>query len=753
MSKEIVLLGGGHSHVAVLKMFGMDPLPGTRLTLISKDVVTPYSGMLPGLIAGHYTFDEAHIDLRKLCRFAGAQFYRAEVSALDLKNKHVLCKDRPPVAFDLLSINTGSTPRSHDVPGAAKYTLPVKPVERFLARLPELIREIESIRGRSSRIAVIGGGAGGVELTLSVQHHLTAMSATRGNALKVEFHLVTDTKTILPTHNARVRSKFARILRERGVQVHVNHRVAKVEPNILRCEPGQPVAFDFAIWVVSAAAPSWAREAGLQTDANGFIAVDECLKSGSHPFVFASGDVAAVVMHPRPKSGVFAVRQGKPLAENLRRAATDQPLKPFAPQRQFLSLISTGNKYAVASRGPFACEGEWVWRWKDWIDRRWMRKYQEVPMMASGRDATFASASEPGELDANGVASLPRLRAEVMRCGGCGAKVGSVVLQRVLQRLKISRRDDVLVGLDAPDDAAVTVVPPGKVSVQTVDLFRAVINDPHVFGKVAANHALNDVYAMGAEPRSALAIAMLPFAGEHVVEEQLFQLLSGALAVLEENGVTLAGGHSAEGAELAFGLVVQGLADPQKLLRKGGMRPGDQLILTKPLGTGTLFAAEMRGFGSGKWIDAALQSMLLSNREAAAIIQRHGATACTDVTGFGLIGHAVEMANASKVTLEIRMSELPLLDGALECVRAGILSSLHPDNVRARRAIETVEQIQSDERFPLLFDPQTAGGLLASLPQERAGKCLLELQANGYPRARVIGAVAGSSQDGSIRVR
>jgi selenide,water dikinase len=583
-----------------------------------------------------------------------------------------------------------------------------------------------------------------------VQHHLG--SAFRSNTLKAEFHLLTDTETILPTHNSRVRSKFARILRERGVQVHLNHRVTKVEPNILHCQPGQPVAFDFAIWVISAAAPPWAREAGLQTDPRGFIAVDDCLRSVSHPFVFASGDVAAVVKHPRPKSGVFAVRQGKPLAENLRRAATDQPARPFAPQRQFLSLISTGNKYAVASRGPFACEGEWVWRWKNWIDRRWMRKYQELPLMAGGRDATpFASGATRSNSDANGVASLPSLRAEVMRCGGCGAKVGSVVLQRVLHRLKVSARDDIILGLDSPDDAAVTVVPPGKVSVQTVDFFRTLINDPHVFGKIAANHALNDIYAMGAEPRSALAIAMLPFAAEHVVEEQLFQLLSGALAVLEENGATLAGGHSAEGAELAFGLVVQGIADPQKLLRKSGMQAFDQLILTKPLGTGTLFAAEMRGFGSGKWIDGALQSMLLSNRDAAPIIQRHGATACTDVTGFGLIGHAAEMANASKVCLEIKMSELPLLDGAVECARAGIVSSLHPDNVRARRAIEKVEQIQFDERFALLFDPQTAGGLLASVPEGNAAKCLLELQANGYPRARIIGSVLRTQHELPIK--
>ena len=247
---------------------------------------------------------------------------------------------------------------------------------------------------------------------------------------------------------------------------------------------------------------------------------------------------------------------------------------------------------------------------------------------------------------------------------------------------------------------------------------------------------------MGATPRSALAIAMLPYAGEQALEEQLFQLLSGAVQVLEENQTALAGGHTAEGAELAFGLVVQGTADPDRLLRKSGMKPGDQLIITKPIGTGTLFAAEMRRAAKSHWIDAALQSMLLSNREATGIIQRHGATACTDITGFGLIGHALEMARASNVAMEIRLAELPLIDGALDCVKAGILSTLYPDNVRSKRAISDLDAVANSDSFPLLFDPQTAGGLLASVPLQNAEACLRELKSAGYPQAAIIGVAS-----------
>jgi selenide, water dikinase len=345
------------------------------------------------------------------------------------------------------------------------------------------------------------------------------------------------------------------------------------------------------------------------------------------------------------------------------------------------------------------------------------------------------------------------LKSQPMRCGGCGAKVGSVVLSRVLARLKHTPRNDILVGLDAPDDAAVITVPPGKVSVQTVDFFRALVNDPYVFGQIAANHALNDIYAMGAQPRSALAIAVVPYAEEHIVEEQLFQLLSGAITVFGRDSVALAGGHSAEGAELALGFSVQGFADAPKLLRKGGMQPGDQLILTKPLGTGTLFAAEMRRAAQARWIESAIRSMLTSNRTAAEIIQRHGATACTDVTGFGLLGHALEMARASKVSVNIRTADLPLLEGALESVKAGILSTLHPDNLRSKRAIANLNSASKLDRFPLLFDPQTAGGLLASIPSQQGMACLQNLRENGYAKAALIGEIAAlSSPESPISV-
>jgi selenide,water dikinase len=309
--------------------------------------------------------------------------------------------------------------------------------------------------------------------------------------------------------------------------------------------------------------------------------------------------------------------------------------------------------------------------------------------------------------------------------------------------LRPVERADVLIGLHAPDDAAVVRVPPGMAMVHTVDFFRAFMDDPYLFGKVAANHALGDIFAMGAEAQTATAVVTVPPGLESKVEDLLMQMMGGAIEVLNAAGCALVGGHTGEGHELALGFAINGLIDEKMdgLMRKGGMQPGDVLLLTKPIGTGTLFAAHARHAAKGRWIDAALQSMVQSNQLGAQVLRAHGATACTDLTGFGLLGHLVEMTRPSGVDAELQMSTLPLLDGAVDCVKAGIVSSLQPANVRLRRALRNADEFVHDPRYPLLFDPQTAGGLLASVPAAQAHACVQALQAAGYVHTAIIGRI------------
>ena len=738
--KDLVLIGGGHTHVAVLKRFGMRPVPGVRITLIARDVHTPYSGMLPGLVAGHYTFDDAHIDLGRLARFAGARLFHQAAVGLDLERREVQCEGRPPVPYDLVSINVGSTPAFHGAPGAEAAAIPVKPISGFVERWTRLRARVLSAE-TPVRIGVVGAGAGGVELLLAVQFALRRGLGDGRRDLFPAMHLFGADETILPTHNRGVRRRLERVLRARGVHLHLGQPVTAVRGGAVVRAGGAAVALDEILWVTQAGAPPWPGAAGLAVDEHGFVQVDDTLRSTSHPDVFAAGDAAAVVGHPREKAGVFAVRQGPPLARNLRRVLLGRRPRPFRPQRRFLSLVSTGDCYAVGGRGPWSFEGGLAWRWKDRIDRRFMAQYADLPEMPAAAGPAVASGLAGPE-------DLRAISTAAMRCGGCGSKVGATPLDRVLARLTPVRRDDVLVGLDAPDDAAVVQVPPGRVLVRTVDSFRAIVDDPFVFGEITANHCLGDVFAMGAEAQTALAVATVPFGLDRKVEDTLVQLLAGAVGVLNEAGAALVGGHTSEGAELALGLSLTGLVDAGAVLRKGGLRPGDRLVLTKGLGTGTLFAADMRMRARGRWIEGAIQAMRQSSRLAAVSLRGHGATACTDVTGFGLLGHLVEMTRASGVGVRLDLSAVPVLDGALETSRAGLLSSLHPHNVRLRRAVDDPEAHAADPRYRLLYDPQTAGGLLAGVPADRADACLADLRARGYAQAAIIGAVEAREDHG-----
>ena len=743
--RDLVFVGGGHSHVGVLRMFAMKPEPGVRITVICTDIDTPYSGMLPGYISGHYSFDDVHIDLGRLCAFAGARFFHDAVVGIDRERQRVLCRDRPPVPYDLLSINIGSTPQVQQVEGAQALAVPVKPIAQFNQRWLALLDKALHwpVQRGPMTVAVVGGGAGGVELVLSMQYRLRReLKAMGRNPEALRFVLLTSSDTVLPTHNPGVRARFARVLRERHVEVHTRSAVIKVSPGCLHTQDGRTFDADETLWVTQAGGPAWLQGTGLALNERGFIRVNEQLQTLTDPAVFAAGDIADFTDRPLEKAGVFAVRMGKPLAENLRRSLRGEPLKAYHPQRDWLSLISTGDQHAVASRGALGFAGDWVWRWKDHIDRSFMRKFTELPEMAPDRPPAVASLALSAE------ESLQAISALAMRCGGCGAKVGANVLSRALAAIEPIERSDVLIGLHSPDDAAVVRVPPGKAVVQTVDFFRAFIDDPYVFGQVAANHALGDVFAMGAEPQTATAIATVPPGLERKVEDLLTQMMAGAVKVLNAAGCSLVGGHTGEGAELALGFAINGLIDEQMsgVMRKGGMQPGDVLLLTKPIGTGTLFAAHARYAAKGRWIDAALQSMVLSNQTGADILRTHGATACTDLTGFGLLGHLVEMTRPSGVDAELQLSALPLLDGAVDCVKAGIVSSLQPANVRLRRALRNGEAFAQDPRYPLLFDPQTAGGLLASVPAAKADACVQALREAGYTHTAVIGRITAQAE-------
>jgi selenide,water dikinase len=368
--KDLVLVGGGHTHVHVLKSFGMKPMPGVRLTLIGRDVETPYSGMIPGFVAGHYTFDECHIDLAWLCASTGARLVRGEATGIDRAGRQVRLKDGSAVSYDLLSIDVGSAPNLETIPGARQWATPVKPIAELGRHWMAFLERMKSWLGPLN-VTVIGGGAGGVELALAIDHHLR--QAAKG--AQVQVTLATKDE-ILAGQAAAARRRMRAIFQRRGLRLLEKAATVRIERGAVQLESGKWLQADAVFVVTEASAAEWFATTGLPLDGRGFLAVADTLRSTGDERIFAVGDCATVLKHPRPKAGVFAVRQGPPLAENLRRVVLGQAPEPFVPQARYLSIIGTGDGRAVATRGSWAIEGAWVWRWKNHVDRKWMRLYQ-----------------------------------------------------------------------------------------------------------------------------------------------------------------------------------------------------------------------------------------------------------------------------------------------------------------------------------------------------------------------------------------
>ena len=734
--KRLVLLGGGHSHLAVLMYLAKNPLPGLDITLVSKDIETPYSGALPAYIAGTYGEEDLHIDLRPLAVMAGARIVQTQVKSLDLEAKQIQCSGRPAVCFDYLSINIGSQPDTNRIPGAQQFALAVKPIDAFLRQWQKFrVTALQALnQSNPYTLTIVGGGPASVEMACAFRQSILTSKPTDTSSLQII--IVTSAAAILSGHSRKAQALASASLAKQGIIVRSDCEVTAIEQTQIHLlsASGQEVMHTDCCVIATGASPAkWLADTGLALDEQGFLQVNKTLQSTSHPYVFAAGDIASIIDCPRPKSGVYAVRQGMPLAKNLRRYALDKALHPYRPQNQALALLSMGDGNAIASRGSFALQGRWIARWKDMIDRAFVRKYSKLP------DPGTAMAKASSEI-------LSEKPAPLLRCAGCAAKISSSSLSRVLGNLHSCGHSDIESSLGSVEDTSIIRLEEQRVLLQSVDHLRAFINDPYLFARIATNHCLSDIHAMGATAHSALAIVNLPHAASAIMEEQLHQVMTGCTEVLNVHNTALIGGHTSEAESLSFGLSVNAFADPERLLRKTGMQEGDLLILTKAIGTGTLFAADMRYRARHRWIANALVQMQRSNQMAAHLFLQYGATACTDVTGFGLLGHLGEMILPDGCEVSVQLGALPAMEGALTCFEMGIFSSLHNDNADQATLLHNGRDYAKHPNLPLLFDPQTAGGLLATIPAAKAAACVQQLHDSGYVDAVCIGRVNGTGK-------
>jgi len=712
LTRDLVLVGGGHAHALLLRAWGMRPLPGVRLTLVNPGPTAPYTGMLPGHVAGHYSRSEMMIDLVPLARHAGARLILDRATGLDRTAGRVLLAGRAPVAYDIASLDIGITSDLPQIPGFAAHAVAAKPLGEyaeewsgFLARAPT-----------QARVVILGGGIGGVELALATAHRLRAAGAV------AEVTVLEVADAVLAGVSPRARHALLDAARAAGIAVRTGASVAEVMADGVRLEDGTTLPSDFTLSVAGARPQDWLGDTGLALT-DGFVTVSPTLQS-SDPAIFAVGDCAHMAASPRPKAGVYAVRQAPVLHRNLRAALSGTgAMRRYNPQRGYLKLISTGGRTAIAEGMGLPLPATLAWWWKDRIDRAFMAEFSAYPAMTP--------------------ATLPRLRAAGANpgsqplCGGCGAKLGAEGLALALAALPPPVRGDVVAGRG--DDAAVLRAGDGF-QVITTDHLRAFTPDAGVLARIAAIHACGDVWAMGAAPQVALAQVTLPEMAPRMQTETLREIMAAAAAVFGAAGADVVGGHTSVGAELTVGFTVTGLAD--RTLGKGGLRPGDALILTKPLGSGTILAAEMAGTRlpgpllTGEAYAGCLALMQVAAGPAATLLAPH-ARAMTDVTGFGLAGHLLEMLDASGTGAVLALRDIPLMPGAAALAGMGAASSLAPAN---RAACANRMTFAEGPEAALLFDPQTAGGLLAGVAPQDAAPVLAALHAAGIPAA-IIGRI------------
>jgi len=819
---HLVLAGGGHTHALLLRRWLMRPRlrpAHTLVTLVSRQSTAFYSGTLPALVAGLIAAEESAIDLRRLCALAGVTFLRAEIVGLDPLARELRLEGRPPLRFDRLSLDVGAvtaggstepdaaprlgpeadgpkldpsgkggrqptglvdlklSPPGDALSGATESVAagqPVKPLEPFLAWLSTL--------APGSELRIRGGGAAAVELALALR--------ARGHAPRL----------LLRGQGLRLGSGAAnrlgeRLLAEAGIPLE--RSVPQEAPADLACTGSR--------------APAWLAAAGLPVDTTtGRVVTVASLQVLHHPHLFAAGDCAVLAEAPRPASGVWAVRATQVLAINLQRSLEQpqRPLRPWRPQRRALQLLGDGGwspkgPRAVVFWGPVALgPSRWLWRWKRRLDQRFLE----------------------------GFAALAPMGPEAMACRGCAAKLAAAPLEGALARLEAiadaqapSPRPPFLdegrdgVAADAspagasavaslapppPEDAAVLgTAADGSLLLQSVDGFPALLADPWLNARLTTLHACGDLWASGAVLESVQALVTLPEAEPALQEELLLQTLAGVRSVLDPLGARLIGGHTLEGrdgAGLALALTVNGRVDPGRHWLKGPLREGDALLLSGPLGSGVLFAAAMAGAARPGWIDAALETMQRSQAQLVALLAAHGCRACTDVTGFGLLGHLGEMLAAGGAgahsggdvlgpsgvaedraaaevededgnqdsrggargrpdarrgaphpTVQIDPRRIPAFTGALELLDQGWASTLAPANGRALALLEGTVRLVGEAATamePLLIDPQTCGPLLAALPADRASAALAALQRAGFPEAALIGRVLGARE-------
>ena len=681
--------------------------PHGPITLVSESSTALYSGKVPALVARIDSIDDISIDLRLLAQQARVGFVQATITDLDPIG-HLRLLERPPLPFDRLSLNVGSITDQQQF----EHAVAIKPLAPALTALHDQDKAVAN-EAEPSVFHVVGAGLAAVELALALRQRWPKRSLT--------LHVA--------NHSLR-RSVQSALQRS---DISISQLPAPDCANTILCTGSR--------------APHWLQGSGLPCDSKGRVRVTRSLQVLGHPHLFAAGDCAVVDSSPRPASGVWAVRAAKPLALNLERLSQHKSPISWHPQRRALQLVGAPEPgrstrgwmlWSVVWLGPY----RWIWQWKRHLDCRFMERVRLRNAMATNTEQNLAL--------------------QPMACRGCAAKLPAAPLEKALAQSGIAS-----LGTTPEDAHPIAMSCGGATTLSSVDGFPALLSDPWLNGRLTTLHACSDLWASGAKVLSAQAIVTVPAVSQEEQVALLSQTLSGVRSALEEQGAALIGGHTIESRQASHALAALDLQlslsvcgstpNGQPPWPKGGIQPGDHLLLSRSIGTGVLFAAAMQGLCPPDALDAAITQMdtsqhaLLGQLLDLTVDQPHSVHACTDVTGFGLLGHLNEMVNASgTIRIELWLDQIPVLEGARALFDQGITSTLSPANRRALASLnQTVEVVSSVKGMSssldsateaLLVDPQTCGPLLLSC-NDTTARCLSQ---QGW-------TLIGQASDRSIR--
>ncbi len=699
---HLVLAGGGHTHALVLLRWAMNPKlkPVGMITLVNKSSTTIYSGMFPGVLAGKYKIDEIIIDLRNLASKAGVSFVMAEIDGIAPKKKKLLLAGRPEIEYSSLSLNIGTKTNWNSkffTPGDKNLAVPIKPFSESYKFIID--QDIHKDDSSAKPFVIIGGGLAGIEIAFSLRKRWPK----RPILLKVKF-------------GWKINKNLLKNLK--ALNIEITQKNSSILYPALICTGD--TSFD------------WIKDSGLPIDKKGRVLTKKTLQVLNYPELFAVGDCGVIKDHPRPASGVWAVRSAKPLARNLERKSKGLKLEEWKPQRKAIQLLDIssnkkGSKAFVSwgkvMFGPF----DFLSRLKELIDKRFISNFDLI------NDINSEMLSEK----------------EMIKCRGCAAKLAFSPLISALNKLD-------LIESSADDSIDIGILNSNKILIQSVDGFPSLISDPWLNGRLLAFHACSDIWACGGSVVSAQSVVNLPCLPSKLQQELLFQVLSGLNSALTIQGAKLIGGHTLESRKVSeepfslgieSSLTVNGIIDNKKSFwSKGGMKKGDQILISRPLGTGIIFSALMNGQVKPSIIDSVLKEM---NKSQHVIVNHINqltninsyskiVNACTDITGFGLLGHLSEMLESTnsdqlKMNLEplkiiLELTNIPVYDGVKELLDKGFESTLAPSNEIFLRNIDGDENLRIElinnesvskcltynSMLKILVDPQTCGPLVIS---------------------------------------